>query len=135
MSSERKNKWKITGTNRVVVFDDNNQTSQPKKKSVKTKRPLTGTRIHVTCYTNNEFIAECCTDGTLNNVHVVESADDTSRFQAVLVDHDRNNEYMSSVTVLIDWDQNEIECKKSLKNQYFAARDKVTALWKAHIQK
>lgn len=133
-SDENDKKWRIVGTKRTAIVDDD-QTSTPKKKFVKKSRSKsTGHRIHVTCYTGNEFIAECCNDGTLKNVNVVETNEDTSRFQAILIDHDRSNEYMSSVTIELDWNHDAVSCKKELKNQYFVAREKLITLWKKHIQ-
>jgi hypothetical protein len=123
--------WKVYGTNKTVIIDDSSKTT---KNKTKTKSKLTGTRIYVTCFTDNEFIIECCNDGTLKNVSTADT-NDYSRFQATLVDYDNNTQYMVSSFISMDWDQDALSCKRSLKNQYFDIRDKVRELCRSHVSK
>lgn len=104
-----------------------------KLKSRKPKHVLTGTRIYITCITNVEYIIDAINNEVIRNVNVVESTDDSSRFQATLVDHDTGNSYITMSIIDIDWNLDDFACDKSLKDQYFAIRDKVTALWKSHL--
>jgi hypothetical protein len=124
--------WKLAGTNKTVVIDDESKKTSYKQ-SRKPKRVLTGTRIYVTCITNNEYIVDAINAEVLKNVSVTDSADDTSRFQATLVDHDTDNTFMAMNMIELDFNLDDRALDKQLKDQYFAVRDRVTALWKTHL--